>query len=448
MTSRRASYRRHLALALANAFLARGSWTHAGLLSRASQCLVERVPWVSRLVSRVLTRFQDRDRVRAIDLEDFIYEDEDLYSASGPEDAAHVKRFLVPEPAMRRAAFAVPPIATTADLALWLDVSRERLAWLADARGLERLADDQRLRHYRYTWVAKRSGGGARLLEAPKPSTKTIQRKILAEILDPIPPHDAAHGFRPHRSIASHAALHERKPVILKLDLADFFLSVRAPRVAAVFRSAGYPEEVAWLLTCLTTNVAPVAGALDLKRSLGEYATQRDLEDVHRATMLARTRHLPQGAPTSPALANLCAYRLDVRLTKLAESWGATYSRYADDLTFSGSKAAAHLAPLAAAIVLDEGFIVNHRKTRIMKSAGRQLVTGLVVNHRARVRRDDFARLKAILHNCVRHGPTSQNRTAEEDFRAHLAGRIAHVARFDHQRGVKLRAMFDRIAWD
>ncbi len=440
------SYRWLLANALANGFLAPGTWTHSGLLSRASTVLGEKPRFLSRLVTKVLTRFPEPP-VRLLDLERFIWQDDGFYRGTRPPHAARLKRFLVPEPTMRSSAFAVPAIATVGDLARWLDVPITTLEWLADSRGLERIARDERLRHYRYTWVKKRSGGGARLLEAPKARTKAVQRKILDEILAQIPAHDAAHGFRRHRSIASHAALHERRAVVLKLDLGDFFLSIRAPRVAAVFRAAGYPEEVAWVLTCLTTNIAPADGALELKKELGEHATRSDLADVHRASMLARTRHLPQGAPTSPALANLCAYHLDVRLCALAFSYDATYSRYADDLTFSGSDGIEDLAAIAAGIAVDEGFGVNHRKTRIMKRAGRQLVTGLVVNHRARTSRAEYDQLKATLTNCQRHGAAAQNRDGHADFRAHLAGRIAHVARFDDARGRRLRAMFESIAW-
>src|SRR6185437_9583766 len=123
--------------------------------------------------------------------------------------------------------------------------------------------------------------------------------------------------------------------------------------------------------------------------------------------------HLPQGAPTSPALANLCLYRADCRLAGLAKSAEAEYTRYADDLAFSGGDAfercVERFSTHVAAILFEEGFSVHHRKTRIMRQGVRQHLAGLVSNRCMNVARSDFDRLKATLTNCVRLGPASQN---------------------------------------
>jgi RNA-directed DNA polymerase len=167
--------------------------------------------------------------------------------------------------------------------------------------------------------------------------------------------------------------------------------------------------------------------------------------------MLARTRHLPQGAPTSPALASLCAYALDARLSAAARAAGATYTRYADDLLFSGgadfARRASRFAPLVAGIAQDEGFVVNHRKTRMMPRGGRQLVGGLVVNERPRARRGDYDRVKAILHNCERYGAASQNLEGRADFRAFVRGLVSWVAEGEPARGPRLWAAFARVSW-
>lgn len=161
--------------------------------------------------------------------------------------------------------------------------------------------------------------------------------------------------------------------------------------------------------------------------------------------------HLPQGAPTSPALANLCAYRMDCRLAGLAKRFGATYTRYADDLTFSGDhelrRTQLRLRKWVIRVVTEEGFTLNAAKTRVKSQSDRQTVTGLVVNVKPNVRRRDFDLLKAILTNCVRHGPASQNRDKLPHYRAHLQGRVAFVASIHAVHGAKLRAIFDRIAW-
>ena len=163
--------------------------------------------------------------------------------------------------------------------------------------------------------------------------------------------------------------------------------------------------------------------------------------------------HLPQGAPTSPALANLTGYRLDCRLSGLATSAGAVYTRYADDLAFSGgegfNRVVARFSKHAAAIALEEGFSVNHRKTRIMRQGVRQHLAGIVVNRKVSLRRRDLELLEAILTNCRRFGPASQNRAKLPNFRAHLEGRIGFVEMIDPVKAEPLRRVLsDAIRWE
>jgi hypothetical protein len=292
------------------------------------------------------------------------------------------------------------------------------------------------LHHYTYHWLPARSGK-RRLVERPKARLKAIQRRLLHDVLDLIPPHEAAHGYRRGRSVLSYAAAHVGQRIVLRFDLKDFFPSVRAARVHALFASAGYPREVARALTGLCTNVVPP----DVLSELGA-ARDRDL---------FAARHLPQGAPTSPALANLCAHRLDCRLAGLAREVGARYTRYADDLAFSGGEELARCARrfqvMVCRLALDEGLEVNTRKSRFMRRSVRQQLAGIVVNEHLNYGRAAFDRLKAILVNSARHGPASQNREGVADFRGHLAGRIAYVTQINSGRGQKLRALFERIEW-
>src|SRR6266446_5572440 len=182
--------------------------------------------------------------------------------------------------------------------------------------------------------------------------------------------------------------------MVLHFDLRDFFPSVRAARVHAVFRTAGYPVPVARLLTGLCTNVVPS----DVWRAAPG-------EGNRQPWSLYRFPHLPQGAPTSPALANLCAYRLDCRLAALARALGAWYTRYADDLAFSGDavleRGAQRFQVQVCRIALEEGFEVHTRKTRFMRQGVRQQVAGIVLNVRPNVCRKEYDRLKAILFNCI-----------------------------------------------
>jgi len=286
----------------------------------------------------------------------------------------------------------LPAIESVGDLANWLGLNVGELQWFADLRALGYKEDRPRLTHYHYRILAKRFGT-IRLIEAPKTRLKDLQRQILAWILAKIPPHPAVHGFVKGRSIKTFVAPHVGQQVVSDID--------------------------------------PICAS--------------------EARRFYSRPHLPQGAPTSPALANLCSYRVDCRLIALAKSAGAAYTRYADDLAFSGGvefeKCAERFAIHVAAVLLEEGFTVHHRKTRVMRQGVRQHLAGLAINQGINVPRRDFDLLKAMLTNCVRSGPESQNRDARSRFRPHLEGRVAFVEMINPTRGRRLRMIFDRIRW-
>jgi RNA-directed DNA polymerase len=225
---------------------------------------------------------------------------------------------------------------------------------------------------------------------------KELQREILAGILENIPPHPAVRGFK---------------------------------------RFSGPWDIPRPLRTCW------------------EVWTEAGIEPprLQKTRDLYSRPHLPQGAPTSPALANCCAFRLDCRLAGLAKSAGAEYTRYADDLAFSGDESfercAERFSIHAAAILLEEGFHAQHRKTRIMRQEVRQYLADVVANSHANVIRADFDRLKATLTNCIRQGPESQNRDAHPFFRLHLDGRVAFVEMINPEPGKRLRVLFEQIHW-
>jgi RNA-directed DNA polymerase len=160
--------------------------------------------------------------------------------------------------------------------------------------------------------------------------------------------------------------------------------------------------------------------------------------------------HLPQGAPTSPALANLVTFSLDRRLAGLAARFGATYTRYVDDLTFSGGpslrNARSRFVAKVEEIVLDEGFRLNDAKTVVLGSAGRQALLGTVVNDHPTLPRPQRDALRALLHNCAVSGWRSQAR-GRENFADHVLGRIAWVNGLDPVLGARLRTRYDAIDW-
>ncbi len=146
------------------------------------------------------------------------------------------------------------------------------------------------------------------------------------------------------------------------------------------------------------------------------------------------TPHLPQGAPTSPALANLVTFSLDRRLAGLAHSFGGEYTRYVDDLTFSGAgrlrNGRAAFVEQVASIVAAEGFRLVDSKTVVLGSSGRQQALGAVVNSRPTLPRRERDALRALLHNCAVHGWRTQARD-RADFAAHVRGRVAHANGLD-----------------
>lgn len=339
------------------------------------------------------------------------------------------------------AGLTIPALATPGELAAWLGLSVEELEWFSDERNGQARARTPQLLHYKHALIRKRNGN-PRLLEAPKARLKAIQRRILRKILAPVPVHDRAHGFVAGRSCLTGAQIHASEAVVASFDLAAFFPSIGAPRIHGIFRCLGYPWSVARHLTGLCTTITPF-GVIDrLSAEPNDSAALRATYGV---------RHLPQGAPTSPALANLLAWRLDLRLYGLARAAGANYTRYADDLAFSGdadfAKSIERFNKAVTTITGEEGFRLNQTKTRVMHRHERQQVTGLVVNDHVNIGRAGFDTLKAILHNCVREGPHSQNRAGVPDFRRHLDGRITWVEQVNPHLGAKLRRVFERIEW-
>lgn len=436
--------------ALARAMLA-GEATVDAVASRMERTLGRNWRWARNLAQRYLEHFGTDLRPRHKAVVEFLRSDEGLSDAwvlhgKAIRIAAWLHEAGPMQPAPVARAWKVPQIESVGALAEWLGVQASELEWFADLKRLTargRAGQGDPLNHYSYRVLGKQDGA-LRLIESPKTRLKAMQRKILAEVLEGIPVHEAAHGFRKGRSVTTFAAPHVGKHVVLRMDLKDFFPSIRGGRVQTLFRMAGYPENVSDLLGGICTNATPRGFWKTLGRNV-------DPNRMAEARALYAWPHLPQGAPTSPALANLCAYRLDCRLTGLAKAADAVYTRYADDLAFSGGekfvRSAERFAVRVAALAMEEGFEVHHRKTRVMRRGVRQHLAGLVVNARANVDRRDFDELKAILTNCARHGAASQNREGHAAFREHLQGRVAYAGMVNAERGAKLKRIFERIAW-
>ncbi len=439
------SYKRWVASCLADAFII-GPRDSSAILLRWATVLGERPAWLRKLLKEISTdSIADQNALSPSQVLELILYSEDFHEAFSESDHPPQVRYvyLTSEGASfpidsSVAQYGLPKLLGISDILTWLNLTINDLEWLSGTYR-NKPVNSPKLAHYHYRWLEK-PRGGSRLLESPKPLLKNIQHKIYRDILSAIPQHPAVHGFHAGHSCVSHARQHLEQPLLFKFDLKDFFASVRYPMVFQVYRKLGYPHTVCRILTKLSTNITP----LNVLKSRTD-AYQEHGEEYFRQP------HLPQGSPTSPALSNLAALRLDQRLTGLAEHMGYRYSRYADDIVFSGprlgSGAIDKLQSLIGAIVLEQGFVLNTRKSAVLGQAQRQHITGIVVNDKTNIPRQQFDQLKAILHNCAQYGPQKQNYDQVVDFKAHLRGKISYIQSINPHRGEKLMKLFRQIRW-
>ncbi len=318
-------------------------------------------------------------------------------------------------------ALSLPVLHSPADVANALSVNIAQLKWLA--------FHSEVVKHTHYVrFAVKKKSGGERVLSSPHKKLKAIQRWLLAEVLNKIPLEDPAHGFVPTRSIVTNATPHVGMQFVVNLDLKDFFPSIGFKRVRHAFRRVGYSGAVStvFALLCCECPRQPVTF------------------NGERYEVATGPLGLPQGAPTSPALSNLVCRKLDKRLAGFAKKLGLNYTRYADDLTFSGpAELAARIGYILATVrhvAAEEGFTVNEKKTRVMRPNRAMEVTGVVVNAKPSVQRDELRRLRAILHRAKTEGLDKQNREDRPHFRAWLQGKIAFVSMVNPTAGAKLQA--------
>jgi hypothetical protein len=311
-------------------------------------------------------------------------------------------RDLLPDPEQLER-YGLPPWKTEEELAAALGISLKELWFFSIHREREKQP------HYVTFSIPKRSGG-KRLIMAPKRRLKAIQRRLLSLLVEKLPVSDQAHAFRRGRCIRTGAEPHVAKPCVLKLDLKDFFPSVTVARVRGLLIAYGYSFSVATTLAVLMTE-----------------AERQPVEvDGTVFHVPVGPRHCVQGAPTSPGICNALLLRLDHRLTGFARKHGLNYTRYADDLSFSGQMdrtMAARLCAVIGRVVSEEGFVINAAKTRWMSRGCRQSVTGVVVNQTLGLSRQERRRMRAMAHRLNR-----QNSDAPAELRAKFEGKIAYLS--------------------
>ena len=193
--------------------------------------------------------------------------------------------------------------------------------------------------------IPKRSGG-TRCISAPYPVLLNAQKWIYENILSNIKVHDNAKGFIKKTSIADNAREHLNENYILKMDIADFFSSIKMNRIMSIFRNLGYTKKISYYLT----SICCLRGVL------------------------------PQGAVTSPCLSNIIAKRMDARITGLASHFALNYTRYADDFTLSGNILSPKIIDYIEEIVNQESLSINKKKTNLIGKNKQKIVTGISIS--------------------------------------------------------------------
>jgi RNA-directed DNA polymerase len=306
---------------------------------------------------------------------------------------------------------------------------------------------------YKQFIIQKRNGNGVRLIKTPEKKLLYLQRWINKNILQKVPVLDCCTGFVPGKSLATNGYIHRSSSMILKIDLLKFFDTITEKRVYGYFKYLGYHPNVAYDLAQITT----VYPTHEFWKSL----SLDELEKIGSKISIDEAV-LPQGAPSSPQLANCIANSLDYRLLKLSDELNCRYSRYADDLVFSvgiNGNGRLPLFELVKRIVESEGFFINENKTAHIKRGMKQIVTGLTVTHSFHIpkkfRQEIYKHL--YYYYSRKYGAFEHLKRWMKDnqkmneitygFKDWLLGNICYINSIDHENGQKMLNQFNKIKW-
>lgn len=268
-------------------------------------------------------------------------------------------------------------------------------------------------RHYRVRKEPKKTPGEFREIAEPAEPLKDVQRRVVEKILNKVPPSPKVFSYAKGRSSIGHASLHVRKVLVVTLDIEDFFPSIHCTRVEKLFRELLGSQELAWVLTQLTTF---------------RYA-------------------LPQGAPSSPPISNLIPAGFDDDLEGYCCSRGLTCSRYADDIAISGNRDFGELVPAFCEILRRHGFRPNREKVRLMGSDDVQDVTGIKVNTGLELAPSKMAEYEAEIEGCLRNPPMLLPREDRERLKQSLGGKLNWARQVNRAQWAQLRQRFQKIQW-
>jgi len=288
------------------------------------------------------------------------------------------------------------------DVALLLGVSWKKLRHL-----LYRTRNSRRYVRF----IIRKKSGGSREITAPNAEIKELQRKLNELLTSVYRPRLSTHGFALERSIVTNAQAHVGKRFVFNLDLEDFFPSIHFGRVRGLFMKKPF----------------------ECKPSVATVLAQ----------LCCHNGKLPQGAPTSPIISNLICAKMDVQLQRFAREHACTYTRYADDISFSSNRqvfppaVARHdektdqvrVGEALASIIVKNTFVINEAKLRIQSENRRQIVTGLKVNSFPNVSRKLLSQVRAMLYAWRKHGLKAAEKDYQKEYarkhRAAYRGRVS-----------------------
>lgn len=328
----------------------------------------------------------------------------------------------------------LPCIYSTKHFALLIGVEYARLLELIKNRKSS----------YHCFYVKKKSGRGSRCIMAPDDELKYIQRTIYCNILRNITLSEVCTGFVQKKSIRDNADIHKNKEVVFTIDLYRFFDSIDEKRVYGMFRGMGYEANISYSLAKLCTV------RLDDKY-LEEIIENKNTPEKFWKDNKNR---LPQGAPTSPIIANIIASKLDYRLARLCNRTNAQYSRYADDITISGDRDQIPSFNLIKEIIEEEGFFINFNKVRKQSRGSKQMVTGLTVTQGVHVPRKFKQEIIRHLYYCKRNGVTEhlsymkkRYKFERYHYKEWLLGKILYIKSIEKEVGERLLLEYNSINW-
>ncbi|MEZ8222498.1 retron St85 family RNA-directed DNA polymerase [Vibrio splendidus] len=289
----------------------------------------------------------------------------------------------------------LPALKNIQDLASEVRLSEDKMRYLA-----------YRTEHLYRTYEIVQSNGKKRQISQPNRELKAVQAWILRNILDKLATSEHSKGFDTGTSILENALPHQGANYLLSVDIKDFFPNIPAKKIYNIFNSVGYNKNVSSILTNLCVF----------------------------------QHWLPQGAPTSPKLANLVCAKLDARIHGYTGPRGITYTRYADDITLSAQTISKieKARDFIGTIIFDEGFKVNRNKTKLSGTKTRKEVTGLVISQRnVGIGRVKLREIRAKIH----HAFVGRNEKYN-----HLNGLLAFTYGVDKRAYTKLYRFIDTMS--